>query len=220
MPGSVNGDQAAADVQAARYGSDLRALLGSLDRRGAGPCRLPRWTSVDSPGWKLGGPLGLACERCTRQLQWADWWHAGAARMRNNAFVFCPEHGGPVTHHRDKKLQLLIWARQQLDSSVHPTSKSPSRYEVYAFDVLGLGRPSVYVGETAKSVEERYAEHGRGVRSPRIIRGGRGEVGPLRPDLVADLPALTSKTAALSAQHWVHASLQHRGFAVYGDGRR
>lgn len=211
---------AKADAQAAPYGPDLASLVQGSRPLGAAGWRLPQWTSVTRPGWKLGGPLGLACEDCGRKLQWVDWWNASGVRMRNNAIVFCPVHGGPVTHHRGEKLQRLVWARQQLDSSVYPPGKGQGRYAVYAYEILGLARSAVYVGETTKTVEARYAEHVEGVRSPQVIRGGRGQVGPLRQKLVKELPPLTSDTAALSAQHWVHLSLLHLGYAVYGDGKR
>lgn len=100
---------AKADAQAAPYGPDLANLVQGSRPLGAAGWRLPQWTSVTRPGWKLGGPLGLACEDCGRKLQWVDWWNASGVRMRNNAIVFCP--GGRRSRRRARGNRWSLLAR-------------------------------------------------------------------------------------------------------------
>ena len=209
-----------ADAQAAHFGPALPSLLADASPLTSTDWALPGWTSIRRPGWTWGDPLALSCDHCERDLRWVDWWHADAVRLRNNSLVFCPDHGGSVTHHDGKRLAPLVRARQQLASCVYPSKENGPRYAVYAYELLGLGRRALYVGETTKTVDDRYAEHVAGTKAPRVVRGGAGTVGPLRQDLVGDLPALGQRAASLAAQHWVHLSLQHRGYKVYGDGKR
>jgi hypothetical protein len=74
------------------------------------------------------------------------------------------------------------------------------------------GRTCVYVGETADTPEERFAEHLRGYRASRIVRkyGLR-----LRPDLYRGFVCLTrQQSRVLEAR--VAARLRVQGFIVFG----
>jgi hypothetical protein len=74
------------------------------------------------------------------------------------------------------------------------------------------GRTCVYVGETADTPEERFAEHLRGYRASRVVRkhGLR-----LRPDLYRGFVCLTrQQSRVLEAK--VAARLRVQGFIVFG----
>jgi hypothetical protein len=74
------------------------------------------------------------------------------------------------------------------------------------------GQTCVYVGETADTPEERFAEHKRGYKASRIVRkhGVR-----LRPDLYRGFVCLTrAQSRDLEAR--VAARLREQGFLVFG----
>src|SRR5215207_475283 len=74
------------------------------------------------------------------------------------------------------------------------------------------GRTCVYVGETADTPEERFAEHKRGYKASRIVRkyGVR-----LRPDLYRGFVCLTREQSRLLEAR-VAARLRLQGFVVFG----
>ena len=64
-------------------------------------------------------------------------------------------------------------------------------YCLYAYELIPLiDDPDykTYVGETGKSIEERYGEHADGSRACQIVRKGQYLVGPLRRDVIDSLP--------------------------------
>ncbi len=74
------------------------------------------------------------------------------------------------------------------------------------------GHTCVYVGETADTPEQRFAEHKRGYRASRVVRkyGVR-----LRPDLYRGFVCLTrEQSRRLEAR--VAARLRAQGFIVFG----
>jgi hypothetical protein len=74
------------------------------------------------------------------------------------------------------------------------------------------GRTCVYVGETADTPEERFAEHKRGYKASRVVR----KYGlKLRPDLYRGFTCLTrAQSRDLEAR--VAARLREQGFVVFG----
>ena len=208
------------DEQAGLLGGELLGVIRDSIGDVEWLTSLPRWTTAPRPGWVKGGPLQLRCTHCDTELQWADWWNADAVRMKNNAFVFCPQHGGPVTKHQVRSLQALIHARQQLDGAVWAQNDGAKPYSVYAFELLGLGTDAMYVGQTAKTpADRRYEEHaGLGKSAARVLRNGRARIGPLSPDRLPELPSLRSSQAALAAEHWTSVWLKLQGIEVHGDG--
>lgn len=190
------------------------ALTTLLDEREL--TDVTRWTSINRPGWTLGGDLAITCPHCDGRLRWFDWWHSDAVSRRNTYVIACATHG-VVNKSLPPSRRELINARRVLDSRLWAAKKMDSSKHIYAFDVLGLGPKSVYVGQTGKTVDERMEEHRAGVRPVHVIKKG-GEVGPLRRDL-PHLPALPTIRTALAAERWVAAHYEYRGFTVYGDGR-
>lgn len=207
------------DEQAGSRGESLRAVIKESVGDVEWLASLPRWTTAARPGWVKGGRLQLPCEDCDRELEWADWWNADAVRMKKNAFVYCPHHGGPVTKHRGQPLHTFIHARQQLDGAVWAQGSGAKRFNVYAFELLGLGPDEMYVGQTTKTQEERWEEHkALGKTAAKILRSGKAQIGPLRECRLPELPPLHSSQAAYAAEHWTSLWLILQGVDVHGDG--
>jgi len=72
-------------------------------------------------------------------------------------------------------------------------------------------KPCVYVGQTARTPEERFAQHLDGIRSSRIVRehGVR-----LRPRLYANVGPFESRADAERAETNLAEKLRRRGYAV------
>ncbi len=91
-------------------------------------------------------------------------------------------------------------------------------YRVYVIELddslrNGTDKPAVYVGYSAKTPEERFAQHLRGERASRHVRdhGVR-----LRPRLYRSYPAATSRPEAEALERHLADRLRRRGFTVNG----
>ena len=75
--------------------------------------------------------------------------------------------------------------------------------------------PWVYVGSSARSPAERFAQHQRGYKSSRLAHrhGVR-----LRPDLYEDLPALKTTAESVAAETARAKQLVGAGFVAHSDG--
>jgi predicted GIY-YIG superfamily endonuclease len=73
--------------------------------------------------------------------------------------------------------------------------------------------PCVYVGQTADTPEERFAEHKSGHHASRHVKrhGIR-----LRPDLYATLPLVPTREQAEELERRVAEELARRGYTVFG----
>ena len=75
-------------------------------------------------------------------------------------------------------------------------------------------KPCLYVGQTAKTPEERFAQHQSGVRSSRIVR----EYGVrLRPRLYANVGPFETRAESEQAEAKLAEKLRRRGFAVWSN---
>jgi hypothetical protein len=91
-------------------------------------------------------------------------------------------------------------------------------YRVYVIELdeslrRGTEKPAVYVGQSARTPEERFEQHLRGERASRYVRdhGVR-----LRPRLYNSYPSVTSRADAETLERHVADRLRRRGFTVYG----
>jgi hypothetical protein len=101
--------------------------------------------------------------------------------------------------------------------------ETPRRARVYRVYVIELAdsagprrdpeHPNLYVGQTADTPEERFAEHRLGHRASRHVRkhGLR-----LRPDLYQTLPLLATREQAEILEARVADELRSRGYRVFG----
>ncbi len=93
-------------------------------------------------------------------------------------------------------------------------------YRVYVIELVGMpGQQSserrVYVGQSAKTPEERFLQHKKGrlpVARPVVKRYGTR----LLPKLYADVGPFTSRALAESAEHSLAEDLRQRGYVVHG----
>jgi hypothetical protein len=75
-------------------------------------------------------------------------------------------------------------------------------------------KPCLYVGQTARTPEERFAQHRAGVRSSRIVR----EYGVrLRPRLYANVGPFETRAESERAEVKLAEKLRRRGFAVWSN---
>ena len=74
-------------------------------------------------------------------------------------------------------------------------------------------RPPIYVGQTTRTPEERFAQHNAGYRASAHVtnRGLR-----LRPDLTSALPPLRTEAEALGLERWLAAAMRASGWDVAG----
>src|SRR5215211_4907722 len=96
----------------------------------------------------------------------------------------------------------------------------PSRVYVIELDrAAGRRRdpriPWVYVGSSARSPEERFAQHQRGYKSSGIVKRFALR---LRPDLYEDLEALKGSKRACRAERARARELAACGFVAHSDG--
>ncbi|MGH3116141.1 MAG: hypothetical protein ACRDQ2_03345 [Gaiellales bacterium] len=102
--------------------------------------------------------------------------------------------------------------------------RGPVKYSVYVIELrpelckrrgcaASNGRPPVYVGQTADTPEERFAEHLRGYRAARSVRdyGVR-----LRPRFYRNYGPYATRAEAEAAERRLGAKLRRRGYCVFG----
>ena len=75
-------------------------------------------------------------------------------------------------------------------------------------------KPCVYVGQTVRTPEERFAQHRAGVRSSRIVR--EYGVRP-RPKLYANVGPFETRAEAERAETKLAERLRRRGYAVWNN---
>ena len=104
--------------------------------------------------------------------------------------------------------------------------ENPDRFSVYVIELKGdvcsrsncparsRGKPHVYVGETKKTPEERFAEHLAGgfTSSPKVEKHGIR----LRPRLYRNWGPYATREDAKAAEKQLFDRLKRKGFCVYG----
>lgn len=91
-------------------------------------------------------------------------------------------------------------------------------YRVYVIELddskrKAAGKPAVYVGQTAKTPEERFTQHLAGIRASRHVRdhGVR-----LKPRLYQGYASVKTRQEAEALERRVARRLKDRGYTVYG----
>jgi len=102
--------------------------------------------------------------------------------------------------------------------SVYVVELRPDVLEKKAFAGKNADRredkPCLYVGQTARTPEERFAQHQNGIRSSRIVR----EYGVrLRPRLHASVGPFETRAESERAETRLAEKLRRRGFAVWSN---
>lgn len=74
------------------------------------------------------------------------------------------------------------------------------------------GKPCVYVGQTAKSPEERFQQHKSGFRANRFVK----KLGlKLKENIFKRHNPMTSRAQAESKEAWLAENLRKKGYAVW-----
>jgi predicted GIY-YIG superfamily endonuclease len=92
-------------------------------------------------------------------------------------------------------------------------------YSVYVVELdeskrKGTPNPAVYVGQTARTPEERLAQHLRHEKSSRHVRGHAVR---LRPDLYEEHNPLATRAEAEAKEAWLADHLRAQGYEVYSS---
>lgn len=175
-------------------------------------------------GWVHDDGVGLACPTCdaTLELFGCELRAKDTTRYRAMLFV-CPEERSvrlpsdvPARYRSVARARrAYLTARRDADAYAGP-ERAYSAYCIELDDGAGdrTGpRPWIYVGQTARTPEERFAEHQAGIRASRWVRH-HGVA--LRPDLYADQPVLRTHAEALTFERWLYESLRAAGWPVKG----
>lgn len=92
-------------------------------------------------------------------------------------------------------------------------------YVIELLDTVGARRkenlPNILVGDTCKSVEQRFEEHRTGERYPGDRKWAR-HVAHLLPDLYEHLNPLATRDEAVDAAEHLALELEQGGFTVRG----
>ncbi len=116
-----------------------------------------------------------------------------------------------------KKARKKTAAKRAKDCRLYVIELDPRVRAVAAFDNANPDarpdKPCLYVGITAKTPEERFAQHKAGIRASRYVRdfGVR-----LRPRYYQFHPLMT-RAQALRAEQQRTQALRARGFAVWSN---
>ena len=196
------------------------ALAEATDRSIGAPVN-DRVEGSDQRGWIHGGDLGITCGECGGPLHlFRALLECGVDTRRVSAAV-CQEEGwavGPADVCNELRVVMhtqlaYLTAREDTDRN----KPAPEPYHAYVIELdddvpCTNGRFAVYVGQTAKTPEERFAQHKAGIRASRWVRdhGGR-----LRPDLF-EQPCLRSQAEALTFEALLAARLTAQGWTVKG----
>jgi GIY-YIG catalytic domain len=92
-------------------------------------------------------------------------------------------------------------------------------YSVYVVELdeskrRGTANPAVYVGQTARTPEERLAQHLRHEKSSRHVRDHAVR---LRPDLYEEYNPLATRADAEAKEAWLAGRLRAQGYDVYSN---
>jgi predicted GIY-YIG superfamily endonuclease len=118
--------------------------------------------------------------------------------------------------------------KDRADDAARDNAREPAAYRVYVIElspeVMGKKRvadenagrredkPCVYVGQTARTPEERFAQHKNGKRSSRFVR----EFGvQLKPRLYRNWGPYATRAEAEAAETRLAEKLRRRGYAVW-----
>jgi hypothetical protein len=91
----------------------------------------------------------------------------------------------------------------QLAANEPDSHRQKATYYLYAYRLIPLiDEPefSTYVGETGKSINQRYSEHADGSRTCCPVRKGHYQVGPLLRDVMEALPSFKCRACVEQAE--------------------
>lgn len=176
-------------------------------------------------GWEHDGDLDLPCPACGGSLHLfgADLRSRSGTDYRAMGFVCVDESSVRLPNlvpdeYRTvaKRVRALRLAQRDADE-LGLSERARWGYVIELHEAVGerlSGSPAwVYVGETALTPEERFAQHLEGYKASRWVRrfGVR-----LRPDLYLDQPVLRTALESTAYEAWLFAWLVASGYPAKG----
>ena len=177
------------------------------------------------PGWVHEDSCGIPCPQCGAHVELFGCepaWPALGDTHRRTALVCAGENRLlkasevlPHAHDAIAARREYLMAREDADAR----KRLRPAFAVYCVElepkpgVTSSARPPIYVGQTTRTPEERFAQHKAGYRASAHVkdRGLR-----LRPDLTSAMPPLRTEAEALGLERWLAASMRARGWEVAG----
>jgi len=178
-------------------------------------------------GWLYEPGLGALCPKCSNDLELFGCESTARDGSRNRLMAFVcvscevllwPYEVTATTRECAKLCRAFRLARHDA-----LTSGASEEYFIYVIELDGVAAarpkgtdaalPWVYVGQSAKTPEERMQQHLDGYKSSRWAHRYGSH---LRPDLYEGHPPLTTRRCALTYETWLAASLRSKGYPVQG----
>ncbi len=175
---------------------------------------------LKSIGWVETEGTGLSCPSCGAPLSayMREFW-SGDGDIHAASVWMCGDEEKVFveTDVVDEYVRTTDRRRRYLDAmrDADRSSKGQGRYSVYVIQLESSTgeKPDLYVGQTTKTVEERFSEHQSGVRTSSKISQRAVK---LRMDLVPEKPALRTKAEAETYEAWLAEWLRSQGYKVLG----
>jgi len=212
--------QTAQEVQVARPGG---VDLYEAAQQALGIAVEAAFVRASFTGWEYEGETGIRCGNCGAELHlFGNSLRSAKGDPYWAMAIVCPDEGIarlPADH--VEQLEALKNYRQfalaQRDADARPESEGVySVYVIELADTVGPRNgplPWVYVGETAKTPEERFAQHLSGYKSSASVRNHGLE---LRPELVRGVPPLRTKAESRAYEAYLAERLKLEGYSVKG----
>ena len=186
----------------------------------------PKQQRLKRHKWLYNGASGLPCRKCGNNLELFRSIHQlSSGEWRELLAVFC------TTCHK-------AWLPDQLRASLRQGIEAwgdflqaqrdanmlkPTQHSVYTCYVVDLvdengtrlrkGLPWVYVGQTAKTPEERYRQHKAGIKASKWVKNyGVG----LNPELMKSHLPLRTQMESLTFERFRATQLTFTGYGVKG----
>jgi len=175
---------------------------------------------IKSVGWFEVDGTGLPCLSCDAPLTACvrEFW-SGDGDIHAASVWMCGDEEKVFveTDVVDEYVRTTDRRRRYLDAmrDADRSSKGQGRYSVYVIQLESSTgeKPDLYVGQTTKTVEERFSEHQSGVRTSSKISERAVK---LRMDLIPEKPVLRTKAEAETYEAWLAEWLRSHGYKVLG----
>lgn len=168
-------------------------------------------------GWERVSPSEEPCDACSSLVDlYAVVHRQRSGRMAEHLAVCCPTCGranAATQLGRGRLRALELWYDHQVALNDTGTRREQTNRRCYVIDLNMPTGPAVYVGETGKTVEERFQEHKRGyLSSPDARAHGIG----LNRQLMHGLPEFPDQMTSRTYEAYLGKRLALAGHTVRG----
>jgi hypothetical protein len=199
--------------------------LGELLREELGIDVRLSFARAQYQGWSLEGYAGAVCPNCgdgSLKLAGCDARSRDGVLYRALAFVCCAEPRVMLPHEVPPAYRALAKALRAYTAAAADADErglTDGTYHAYVIELDdGVGprdsaEPWVYVGQSSRTPEERFAQHLAGFRASRSVRK-HGVC--LRPDLTANQPPLRTAQESKAYERWLYEWFVVNGWPAKG----